>query len=191
MLNNNTLLANPFVPVNPITLQMKNTLGLNQIDGFKPVEKFTDDTNTEWSLAKASNDSTVDIPDPKALQITDFWNHEFPKPLKNAKLYIYVVEGIRQPRVETEQPTRVLYQWFSTIGLRDFTPAMISEKEWLKANVYSAPVVNARVSKLIALCQVPSVSSMQNGTQEDKLIQVEELTNESDTGDTSKVGEGK
>lgn len=191
MLNNNTLLANPFVPVNPITLQMKNTLGLNQIDGFKPVEKFTDDTNTEWSLAKASNDSTVDIPDPKALQITDFWNHEFPKPLKNAKLYIYVVEGIRQPRVETEQPTRVLYQWFSTIGLRDFTPAMISEKEWLKANVYSAPVVNARVSKLIALCQVPSVASMQNGTQEDKLIQVEELTNESDTGDTSKVGEGK
>lgn len=191
MLNNNTLLANPFVPVNPITLQMKNTLGLNQIDGFKPVEKFTDDTNTEWSLAKASNDSTVDIPDPKALQITDFWNHEFPKPLKNAKLYIYVVEGIRQPRVETEQPTRVLYQWFSTIGLRDFTPAMISEKEWLKANVYSAPVVNARVSKLIALCQVPSVAATQNGTQEDKLIQVEELTNESDTGDTNKVGEGK
>lgn len=191
MLNNNTLLANPFVPVNPITLQMKSTLGLNQIDGFKPVEKFIDNTNTEWSLAKASNDSTVDIPDPKAIQITDFWNHEFPKPLKNAKLYVYVVEGIRQPRVETEQPTRVLYQWFSTIGLRDFTPAMISEKEWLKANVYSAPVVNARVSKLIALCQVPSATAMQNGTQEDKLIQVEELTNESDTGDTSKVGEGK
>ena len=172
---NNMLLANPFVPM---AIPVKNSLGLNQIEGFTPVNKFVDDSNTEWTLSKASSDSTVDIPDPKSLQITDYWNHEFPKPLKNTKLYIYVVEGIRQPRVETEQPTRVLYQWFSTTRILDFTPAMISEREWLKANVYSAPVVNARVSKLNALCQVPSDFQNTSTKSEDKLITVEELSNE-------------
>ena len=186
MLNNNMLLANPFAPM---TLQVRNSLGLNQIEGFTPVSKFVDDTNTEWTLAKASSDSTVDIPDPKALQITDFWNHEFPKSFKT-KLYIYVVEGIRQPRVETEQPTRVLYQWFSTTRIMDFTPAMISEKEWLKANVYSAPVISARVSKLNALCQVSSdTSATANGT-EDKLIRVEELSNEDTKRDTDSDKQG-
>jgi len=187
MLNNNMLLSNPFTPM---TLQVRNSLGLNQIEGFTPVSKFVDDTNTEWTLAKASNDSTVDIPDPKTLQITDFWNHEFPKPLKNTKLYIYVVEGIRQPRVETEQPTRVLYQWFSTTRIMDFTPAMISDKEWLKANVYSAPVISARVSKLNALCQVPSDSLAKSKEMEDKLIKVEELSNEDTNRDTEPSKQG-
>ena len=180
------LLANPF---NPSMLQVRNSLGLNQIEGFIPVSKFVDDTNTEWTLSKASNDSTVDIPDPKTLQITDFWNHEFPRSLKN-KLYIYVVEGIRQPRVETEQPTRVLYQWFSTTRIMDFTPAMISEREWLKANVYSAPVISARVSKLNALCQVPSGSQVKASGTEDKLIRVEELSNEDTKRDTEPNKQG-
>ena len=184
--NNNMLLANPF---NPSMLQVRNSLGLNQIEGFIPVSKFVDDTNTEWTLSKASNDSTVDIPDPKTLQITDFWNHEFPRSLKN-KLYIYVVEGIRQPRVETEQPTRVLYQWFSTTRIMDFTPAMISEREWLKANVYSAPVISARVSKLNALCQVPSGSQVNASGTEDKLIRVEELSNEDTKRDTEPNKQG-
>lgn len=187
MLNNNMLLSNPFTPM---AIQVRNSLGLNQIEGFTPVERFIDDTNTEWTLAKASSDSTVDIPDPKTLQITDFWNHEFPKPLKNTKLYIYVVEGIRQPRVETEQPTRVLYQWFSTTRIMDFTPAMISDKEWLKANVYSAPVISARVSKLNALCQVPSDSLTKTSATEDKLIKVEELSNEDTKRDTDPNKQG-
>lgn len=169
----NGLLTNPFMtsPSNAI----KNTLSLNQIEGFTPVQEFTDETNTKWSLVKSSLDSTIDIPDPKTLQIVDFWNHEFPN-LKT-KLYVYVVEGVRQPRVETEQPSRILYQWFSPVFVPTFTPQMISDKEWLKANVYAAPVVNARVSKLNAICHIKG-SEVYYGNVDvsnDKLLKVDEL----------------
>lgn len=185
-LNPSQLLANPFA----LPIQNRSSLNLNQVEGFTPVDRFTDETNTEWSLAKASTDSTVDIPDPKTLQIVDYWNHEFPKELPK-KLYIYVVEGIRKPRVETEQPTRVLYQWFSPTCIMDFRPEMITEREWLKANVYSAPVVNARVSKLNALCQVPSGTHNSNESTEDKLLVVEGITNDNSRGNTSSNGQGK
>lgn len=172
------LQSNDFLLPNPLTtfVQSRNTLNLNQIEGFTPVDKFTDETNTEWSLVKSSSDSTVDIPSPKSMQIMDYWNHEFPN-LKT-KLYVYVVEGVRQPRVETEQPTKVLYQWFSTVFVPTFTPTMITEKEWLKANVYAAPVVNSRVSKLNAICHLDSNTNEPiQSKAEEKLIHVEELTN--------------
>ena len=179
MLLNNGLLNNPLLP-NPMpTLptmpQVSATLGLNQIENFTPVQEFVDETNTKWTLVKAAANATVDIPDPKAMQIVDFWNHDFPN-LKT-KLYVYVVEGIKQPRVETEQPTRVLYQWFSTVFVPSFNPQLISQQEWLKANVYAAPVISARVSKLNAICKVKSNSSNADGTAADnnKLLQVEEL----------------
>jgi len=169
----NGLLTNPFM-TSPSTA-IKNTLSLNQIEGFTPVQEFTDETNTKWSLVKSSLDSTIDIPDPKTLQIVDFWNHEFPN-LKT-KLYVYVVEGVRQPRVETEQPSRILYQWFSPVFVPTFTPQMISDKEWLKANVYAAPVVNARVSKLNAICHIKGsdVSYGNVDVSNDKLLKVDEL----------------
>ena len=148
----------------------KATLNLNQIEGFKPVEKFTDESNIEWILSKSSADPTKDIPDPKVIQFTDCWNHEFPG-LKT-KLYVYVVEGIKPPRVETEQPTRVLYQWFSQNPCPTFNPAMITQREWLKANVYAAPLTNARVSKLKAICHITEINEPE---KEDKLLKVDEL----------------
>ena len=164
---NNTLLP----PLN--AMYQKPSLGLNQIEGFTPMQEFTDDSNTHWALVKASSVSTVDIPDPKNIQFVDYWNHEYPN-LKT-KLYVYVVEGIKPPRVETEQPTRVLYQWFSTLFVPTFNPQMITDKEWLKANVYAAPIINTRMSKLQAICHLSSGSIPMEET--DALIHVEELSN--------------
>lgn len=175
------LLPNPTSTFSAI--QPQATLNLNQIDGFIPTKEFTDDTNTKWQLVKSSFDSTVDIPDPKVIQVIDYWNHEFPK-LKT-KLYVYVVEGIKPPRVETELPTRVMYQWFSTVYVPTFTPQMITEKEWLKANVYAAPLVNGRVSKLKAICHLTDTNGIQNQKEEDKLIKVEEFTNGNSGRDTT------
>ena len=178
MLQNNFTQNNTLIPSPLGVPQVRNMLGLNQIEGFKPVEKFTDDLNTHWTLVKSSADSTVDVPDPKSLQIIDYWNHEFPN--LRSKLYVYVVEGIRQPRVETEQAARILYQWFSTVLVPTFSPQMITDREWLKANVYAAPLVNSRVSKLKAICKIDS--DLPTSSTDDKLIKVEELTNEHNEG---------
>lgn len=156
----------------PMKTTIYKELGLNQIEGFVPVLHFRDDSNTEWNLIKAATDSSVDVPDPKGMQIVDYWNHEFPN-LKETKLYIYVVEGVRQPRVETEAPSRVLYQWFSTVFIPSFNPQMITQNEWLKANVYAAQMRNDRVSKLKALCKVSEIEP-KNGS-EDTLLKVNEL----------------
>ena len=75
-------------------------------------QSFQDSDGKQWKLVKSANDSSVDIPDPSFVQITDYWNHEFPN--SSGKVFIYVVEGIKRPRIETERPVRVLYQWFST-----------------------------------------------------------------------------
>ena len=72
-----------------------------------------------------------------------------------------------------------MYQWFSQTFVPKFDPTMITEKEWLKANIYSAPIVDSRVSKLYAICHIAapepqaSVSEDENG-----LLKVEELTDE-------------
>lgn len=146
------------------------TLGLNQIEGFTPVQEFTDANGVKWQLVKSSFDSSIDIPDPKNLQVLDYWNHDFPG--IKTKLYIYVVEGIKQPRVETEQPTHILFQWFSQLFVPAFTPQMITDREWLKANVYAAPVTNTRLSKLNALCRVNEIKQEQTETD---LLKVNEL----------------
>jgi len=148
-------------------------LSLNQIENFEPVKSFTDDMNTQWQLVKSASDSTVDIPKPDTVQVIDYWCHEFPG-IKQ-RLYVYVVEGVRQPRVETEKPTRFFYQWFSTIYAQNFTPQMITEREWLKANVYAAPMVDARTSKLNAICHIDNKPQEVSGDNEDALIQVEGL----------------
>jgi len=157
MLNNS---FSPYLIPNPVMGQPivnRQTLGLSQIDGFEPVGSFTDDNNISWSLVKSAFDSATDIPDPKSIQIVDYWNHIFPN--LEEKIYVYVVEGIKQPRVETEHPTRVMYQWFSTNCVTNFTPQMITEQEWRKANVYAAPIINSRVSKLNAICKTEPVES--------------------------------
>lgn len=162
----------------------KTYFGLNQVEGFVPTQEFTDDSNTHWTLVKASSVSTIDIPDPKSVQFVDCWNHKYPN-LKT-ELYVYVVEGIKLPRVETEQPTRILYQWFAPTPATNFNPQLITEKEWLKANVYSAPIVDARMSKLKAICHIPSSGSIETAPEE-KLLHIEELSNVAD-GRDSKQG---
>ena len=166
----NTLLQNPFLS----SQQIPQTLNLTQIDNFEPVKSFKDAANVEWSLVKRSTDSTVDIPDPKSIKILDYWNHVFPG-VKD-KIYIYVVEGLRPPRVETEKPTYILYQWFSASFVPTFTYEMITPNEWLKANVYAASVLDARVSKLNALCKVKSEFVSQDKSS-DQLLHVDEFDN--------------
>lgn len=166
---------NPYLIPNPVlgnVNTLRNTLNLSQIEGFEPVGSFTDDSNTSWSLVKSSFDSATEIPDPKSLQLVDYWNHIFPN--LEEKIYVYVVEGIKQPRVETEHPTRIIYQWFSTSYVPNFTPQMITDQEWRKANVYAAPIVNSRVSKLNALCKVQTVVEE---PKESDLIKIKGLNN--------------
>ena len=156
-------------------------LGLTQVEGFEPVKEFVDSSGMQWVLTKASYDSTRDVPDPKAVQITDYWNHEVPD-IKQ-KVYIYVVEGIRMPRVEIEQPSRILYQWFSAVFIPKFDPTMITDREWLRANVYSASIGDTRVSKLNALCKVKETKISEPAkVEEEALLKVEELGNGSSKG---------
>lgn len=174
---NDPLIKNPMLnqPIPPI-----QTLMLNQMEGWEPVKEFTDSSNVHWTLSKSSSDSTRDVPDPKTVQIMACWNHEFPARL-TPKIYVYAVEGIRPPRVSTEQPSMILYQWFSTVQ-SDFNPAMITEREWMKANVYAAPLLDTRMSKLLAICkmQAPQESAMQQASaDEDSLIKVEGIPNAS------------
>lgn len=156
-------------------------LGLTQVERFEPVKEFTDSSGLQWVLTKASYDSTRDVPDPKAVQITDYWNHEVPN-IKQ-KVYIYVVEGIRMPRVEIEQPSRILYQWFSAVFIPKFDPTMITDREWLRANVYSASIGDTRISKLNALCKVKETKTSEPAkAEEEALLRVEELGNGSSEG---------
>ena len=166
----NSMLTNPFTQ--QIQALPKASLGLTQIEGFPPPAEFVDDANAKWSLVKSSTDSTVDIPDPTKLQVVDYWNHEFPG-LDKQQIYVYVVEGIRQPRVDTEQPCRVLYAWFSKTFVKDFQPQMITETEWRKANVYAAPLNGNRIAKLKALCHVQAVEAQTQSA--DDLIKVDGL----------------
>lgn len=184
---NTGMIASPFntsqPAVAPTIMQQAALLNLTQIENFQPVQKFTDDTNTTWTLVKAFSDSTVDVPDPKSMQIVDYWDHKFVGLKNDVPLYVYVVEGVRQPRVETEQPSRIMFQWFSKIYVKDFTPQMISEREWYKANVYAAPVLNARVSKLNAICKTKGgVQAANEPQEEEKLIRMDELTNGRNSG---------
>lgn len=157
-------------------------LGLTQVEGYEPVQSFTDSSGVNWILSKASSDSTRDVPDPKSVQISDYWNHEFPN-IKQ-KVYVYVVEGIRVPRVETEQPSKILYQWFSPVFIPKFDPTMITDREWLKANVYTASIGDTRVSKLNAICKINVKEKVQETKPEEDapLLRVEELGNGSSEG---------
>lgn len=133
---------------------IQQSLGLRQIKDFNVVDNFTDSFGKTWKLVKRSTDSSIEIPDPQYLQVTDYWNHEFPG--TSPKSYIYVVEGIKHPRdnEENAQKAYILYQWFSTTYVQNFTPQMISQQEWHRANVYSCDFSDTRVSKLIALCKL-------------------------------------
>ena len=128
------------------------SLKLTQIDGFEPVSEFTDSSGVKWSLVKSTSSGMSEIPDPQSVNITDYWNHEYPG--SNGKVYIYVVEGVRVPKTSRETACNVLYTWFSTVDNKQFTPQMIRPAEWLMANVYASPITDARVSKLKALCKI-------------------------------------
>lgn len=150
MTTNNTI--NPNLLSSLYQSQAVPSLQLTQIDGYEPLPEFTDSSGVRWRLVKAANSGMSEIPDPQSVNVTDYWNHEYPG--SNGKVYIYVVEGVRVPKTSRETACNVLYTWFSTVDNKQFTPQMIRPNEWLMANVYASPVTDARVSKLKALCKV-------------------------------------
>ena len=171
MQNSNGLLPNYFGNNNHLV----QIINLTQIEGFTPVESFTDSSHTHWILAKAASNSTVGIPDPRTIQIIEFWHHAFPRKDLEDKVFIYVVEGVKIPQIATEQPMKVLFQWFSDRNVSQFTPDMITPEEWQRANVYAAPVLNKWNSILNAICQVKTEQPLYQ--TENKLLQVEGLSN--------------
>lgn len=67
---------------------------------------------------------------------------------------VYCIQGIKRPRVDTERPVQIMYQWFSTKNEPRFTPMMITQSEWCKANIFTAPLNDTRMSILNAFCGI-------------------------------------
>ena len=174
MLGINQNIANANIPnlntnlINSIPAAQKQPIGLTQFKDLNMPQSFTDDNGTKWKLAKSSKDSSVEIPDPAMVTLTRWWNHAHP--LSNGKVYIYVVEGIKRPRIESENSVMVLYQWFSTANRSNFTPNDITAAEWYNANVYTANIIDSRISQLRALCgmnQEQKINTLNNNTIEE------------------------
>lgn len=151
------------------------SVGLSQPQGYRVPQEFTDSDGITWKLAKAYNDASHDLPDVKRVHATAAWNHSFLGSLQTP-LYVYVLEGILQPRTNLEQPCRVLLSWFSTKNVPEWTPQMITEQEWLKANMYVAEAKDSRLSKLQALCNV--TEPVKEETKETELLDIPELNME-------------
>ena len=158
-----------------------SSLGLRQLKDFEMLSSFQDSNGKVWKLVKSANDASVEIPDPQFVQITDCWNHEFPG--TDNKVFIYVVEGIKRPRVDSEKPVCVLYQWFSTNQCATFNPSMISMPEWHRANVYTSGISDSRISKLKALCRY-----VENSDKAQPLVRNDQNIVEPDI-DLSKLGD--
>lgn len=180
--------------INSITAQ-KQPIGLTQFKDLNMPQAFTDDNGTKWKLAKSSKDSSVEIPDPAMVTLTRWWNHVHP--LSNGKVFIYVVEGIKRPRIESENSVMVLYQWFSTVNRSNFTPNDITAAEWYNANVYTANIIDSRISQLRALCglnQEQKINTPNNNTIEEldiNLIRNTENDRRTDAEVTKPVGPHK
>ena len=181
--------------INSITAAQKQPIGLTQFKDLNMPQSFTDDNGTKWKLAKSSKDSSVEIPDPAMVTLTRWWNHVHP--LSNGKVYIYVVEGIKRPRIESENSVMVLYQWFSTANRSNFTPNDITAAEWYNANVYTANIIDSRISQLRALCgmnQEQKINAPNNNTIEEldiNLIRNSDNDRRTDAEVTKPVGPHK
>ena len=181
--------------INSITAAQKQPIGLTQFKDLNMPLSFTDDNGTKWKLAKSSKDSSVEIPDPAMVALTRWWNHVHP--LSNGKVYIYVVEGIKRPRIESENSVMVLYQWFSTANRSNFTPNDITAAEWYNANVYTANIIDSRISQLRALCgmnQEQKINTPNNNTIEEldiNLIRNSDNDRRTDAEVTKPVGPHK
>ena len=201
MLGINQNIANANIPnlntnlINSITAAQKQPIGLTQFKDLNMPQSFTDDNGTKWKLAKSSKDSSVEIPDPAMVTLTRWWNHVHP--LSNGKVYIYVVEGIKRPRIESENSVMVLYQWFSTANRSNFTPNDITTAEWYNANVYTANIIDSRISQLRALCgmnQEQKINVPNNNTIEEldiNLIRNSDNDRRTDAEVTKPVGTHK
>ena len=113
----------------PQTVQ--SSLELRQLQDYKIADEFKDGGGNQWKLVKSAYDSSVDIPDPNYVQVVD-----------------------KRPRIDTEKSVQIMYQWFSTKNEPKFNPMMISQNEWCKANIYTAPLYDTRVSILNAFCGI-------------------------------------
>lgn len=150
---NNTFTPLP-IASNSIYFQPQpvSSLDLRQLKDYRMIQDFADSSNNKWKLVKSAYDSAVDVPDPNFVQVVDYWQHEFPG--SNGKVYVYCIQGIKRPRVDTERPVQIMYQWFSTKNEPRFTPMMITQNEWCKANIFTAPLNDTRMSILNAFCGI-------------------------------------
>lgn len=76
----------------------------------------------------------------------------------------------------------------------DFNPSMITDNEWLKANVYAAPLMDTRMSKLLAICKVKQTGQQapqETPAEADKPIRVEEIVNASGGNMQRNKGKGR
>ena len=147
------------------------SLQLTQIEGYNPLKGFTDSSGKDWKLVKACSDSSSEVPDIMNVSITDYWNHEVEG--SQGKIFIYVVEGIKKPKNEKEIPCSILYSWFSTVNNMAFTPQMITQGEWLMANVYAASLIDTRISKL--RCLTDGIVKKSEKIQRPALIKLEDF----------------
>lgn len=115
------------------------TLYLRQIKGFEPPKQMRINESV-WTLRKDARDSSVDIPNPQQIQ----WIGGDIVQCHNAssETYIYYAYGIKQPRANTyEKPVNVLFVWFNDKQVAQFNPSIISDSDWMRANVYTSPCV--------------------------------------------------
>lgn len=185
MLNNATV---PVIPAMTSPFNTAQSLELTQIEDYEPVKHFRDSAGIDWSLVKDSRDSCCEIPDPNAINITDFWNHEYPN--TGSKIYIYVVEGVKLPKTAREKSCNVLYCWFSRKCDKNFTPKMITPSEWLMANVYASSCNDSRISKLKALCKIQDVTPVAQApaNKPAPLIKMENIGVSNDQDSNRKAG---
>lgn len=150
----NNIYAPPVIPSNAIDFKpnYQSSLDLRQLKDYQITNEFTDSLNNRWRLVKSAYDSSVEIPDPNYVQVVDYWVHEFPN--SDGKVFVYCVQGIKRPKIDTEKPTQIIYQWFSTVNNPQFTPMMITQTEWCKANIYMSQLNDSRLSVLNAFCGI-------------------------------------
>ena len=176
----NPLGVNTSTPLIPNPVQNLNapaySIGLTQMEGFSPIKQFRDSTNTDWVLKKASDDPTMGVPDTRNIQWVDAWCAQHPDK-RFSKVMVYIAEGVCMPRIETEKPMRIMFQWCSLTKVQGFNPSMVQDKDWLRANIYTAALPDARASQLYALCQCggQAQAPQQVQQQEEPLIKMSDL----------------
>lgn len=145
---------------------------LSQLKDKDPIKEIVDDLGIHFKLVKSAYDSSTSIPNPALVYFFDWWDKEYPG--TNGQVYCYACMGIKRPVTDTEKPSLVIYTWYSTVGDKNFTPASITQQEWLRANVYAAPLPEWRMPIFNTLCGIKQTPEQ---SLEDTLISLPKSEN--------------